>query len=334
MIAKDEPNIHTTRSRLNRRRIGLALAGAAAIVTGLSFFGRAFWLAEILSHFRPQLALGAALLAVLALVTRQRLNFAVAATLMVANASPLLAYVAPLDARAAPADATSIKIITFNLHGHHADRRALERLVARERPDIVVLTELPRAPHARSEVLAGAFPELTHVMIDDGGSPHDVVIHTRWRPLAASTDRSISRILPVMSVDLCEPQESTAPSRCLRLVALHAARPLDGGAQARDAQLERAASLAAAAPSHRAIVAGDLNLTPWSPVFADLLARGGLRDSALGRGLVGTWLSRFILFGLPIDHVLVSPAFDVHDRRIGPDLGSDHLPVIVELRLR
>jgi len=113
---------------------------AAAIVTGFSFLGREFWLAEILSHFRPQLAFGSALLIMLAFVTRQRLCFAAATTMMIANASPLLAYVAPLDAHAALADGTSLKIIAFNLHGNHADRRGLQRLVAQEQPDIVVLT--------------------------------------------------------------------------------------------------------------------------------------------------------------------------------------------------
>ncbi len=324
----------TPMSPSNLRHITVALAAVAVIVTGFSLLGRQFWLAEILSHFRPQMAFGSVLLVVLALATRQRLGIALAAAAAIANALPLLPYLEAPGAAAAANDATPVKILAFNLRGSHADRPGLQRLVAQERPDIVVLTELPREQQHRLDLFNGAFLSFPLVIFDDVGSSHDVVIYSSWRALETRVDRSVSRRLPVVSADLCAPHHADAAPRCLRLVALHAARPLDGGAPARDAQLDLAGRLAAAAPSGSAIVAGDLNLTPWSPVFAELLARAGLRDSGTGRGLVATWLSRFVLFGLPIDHVLIGDAFDVRERRIAADLGSDHLPVIVELGLR
>ena len=38
--------------------------------------------------------------------------------------------------------------------------------------------------------------------------------------------------------------------------------------------------------------------------------------------------------GIPIDHVLVTPQWLVVEREVGPNLGSDHLPVIVQIALR
>jgi endonuclease/exonuclease/phosphatase (EEP) superfamily protein YafD len=37
------------------------------------------------------------------------------------------------------------------------------------------------------------------------------------------------------------------------------------------------------------------------------------------------------VLGLPIDHVLVTPHWAVVARQVGPQLGSDHLPVLVRL---
>ena len=61
------------------------------------------------------------------------------------------------------------------------------------------------------------------------------------------------------------------------------------------------------------LLLGDLNITPWSPYFRDLLKLGNLRNSQDGFGIQPSW------FGLlPIDHLLHSEEIAILDRRIGP----------------
>ena len=79
------------------------------------------------------------------------------------------------------------------------------------------------------------------------------------------------------------------------------------------------------------IVIGDLNLTPWSPRFRALLDDGGLGDSRVGFGHHATWPVWFPLLLIPIDHVLADPEIKVYRREVGPAVGSDHYPVLVEL---
>jgi endonuclease/exonuclease/phosphatase (EEP) superfamily protein YafD len=92
------------------------------------------------------------------------------------------------------------------------------------------------------------------------------------------------------------------------------------------AHLERAAEAGAGA-----IVAGDLNITPWHPSFAVFRA-AGLRDAAGPTDF--TWPN---LAGLPslmaLDHVLVGPGLGVSavQRRVGR--GSDHRPLVVDLQV-
>ena len=123
------------------------------------------------------------------------------------------------------------------------------------------------------------------------------------------------------------------PAGEFTLVATHPVPPKTAAlARSRDRQLRAIAEFVAAAPLP-CIVAGDLNTTPWSAAFRDLLARGGLRDTALGRGVQGTWHARLPLPRIPIDHVLAPPGTEVLRRAVGPDVGSDHFPVEAELRL-
>ncbi|EMI19506.1 endonuclease/exonuclease/phosphatase [Rhodopirellula maiorica SM1] len=85
--------------------------------------------------------------------------------------------------------------------------------------------------------------------------------------------------------------------------------------------------------SQRSIVAGDLNCTPWSYWFRRLREQSGLRESALGHGLHSTWNPTSLpLPGLMIDHVLIGSRINVARHFVGPDIGSDHRPVIVDFR--
>ncbi|MGE0487929.1 MAG: endonuclease/exonuclease/phosphatase family protein [Vulcanimicrobiota bacterium] len=80
------------------------------------------------------------------------------------------------------------------------------------------------------------------------------------------------------------------------------------------------------------ILAGDLNATSWSPPLRRL-EQAGLVNSRRGFGVLTTWPSHPLFLRIPIDQVLVSPTIGIADCRVGPDLGSDHLPLVVDLRL-
>ena len=98
-------------------------------------------------------------------------------------------------------------------------------------------------------------------------------------------------------------------------------------------QIERLAALRAA---HKGplIIAGDLNMTPWSYRLQRFLARADMRRHAT---FLRSWPTDG-QFRLPfpaflIDHVLTTPDIKTVSIRIGPKLGSDHLPVVAVLRL-
>ena len=69
------------------------------------------------------------------------------------------------------------------------------------------------------------------------------------------------------------------------------------------------------------------------PRFRDLLAATGLRDAARGQGWIGTWPAWLRPALVPIDHVLVGGPVAVVGLRRGPFVGSDHYPLVADLRL-
>ncbi len=80
------------------------------------------------------------------------------------------------------------------------------------------------------------------------------------------------------------------------------------------------------------VLAGDINCSPWSFYFARLVKESGLQDSEQGFGAQPSWPAIRNHALIPIDHFLISKDIRVVDRQVGRNVGSDHLPIIVELQ--
>jgi endonuclease/exonuclease/phosphatase (EEP) superfamily protein YafD len=78
------------------------------------------------------------------------------------------------------------------------------------------------------------------------------------------------------------------------------------------------------------LLLGDLNSTPFSHAFKRLLRESGLVDGSRGMGYQPTWPAGAFPFLIPIDHCLHSAELQLHSKEIGPAVGSDHYPVIVD----
>jgi len=81
------------------------------------------------------------------------------------------------------------------------------------------------------------------------------------------------------------------------------------------------------------IVGGDFNLTPYSPVFRQLLDESGLQETRPRGAWAPSWRADFWPLAMRIDHVLVTRELCAEPSEVGPEIGSDHRPVRVRLRL-
>jgi len=79
------------------------------------------------------------------------------------------------------------------------------------------------------------------------------------------------------------------------------------------------------------ILLTDFNATSWSSNFQDLTTATGLRDSRIGFGVQPTWPAQLPGLRVPIDHCLVSPKIEIHDRRVTANAGSDHFGIYLDV---
>ncbi|HEX8342539.1 MAG TPA: endonuclease/exonuclease/phosphatase family protein [Tepidisphaeraceae bacterium] len=122
----------------------------------------------------------------------------------------------------------------------------------------------------------------------------------------------------------------------VRLHAMHPRPPepiRDQDSAARDAELiTLAKEIDAGERSMPSIVCGDLNDVAWSFTTQLFLRISGLLDPRKGRGQYNSFnaQSRFMRF--PLDHVFHSNEFRLIDLQVLPYAGSDHFPMMIELR--
>jgi len=294
---------------------GLVLASALAQAGSLA------WFLDLLTHFRLHYALGGALLAPCLLLVRRPVLAGVALAVGLANGLALGLGAAP--AKPAPFG-PGLRVAVANVHQPNRDYSTGAALRDAYAPDLLGFVEVdPRWVRALDRTLPGYRYRLEAPRNDSFG----VALYSRLR-LEEGAVRSLGPDRhPAVIARL------KVGGRPVRVVLFHAQAPL-----ARSETRARNAELAGLAALHAAfdeplVVLGDLNVTPWSPAFRQLLQVGQLRDSRRGHGIQGSWPSWAPGLRIPIDHVLVSAEWRVTRRTLGAPHGSDHLPVVAELGL-
>ena len=268
------------------------------------------------------------LLAVAAAVWCPRMLWALAATAL-AIVGPIMGFQANLrwHATARPA----LRVLTCNVDSYSARPNDLADLVEELQPDIVALQEIradtrfiwPEGWHAveHNEFILASRWRITE---------HDHALRTRGDYAAIRyTVHAPEQEIEFFNVHLSTPRPGFA-------AAIAGARRFDRWGFARlDEELSERASESKQVSEWIArhqgakIVAGDFNLPSRSTIFreswswlADAFATSGWGFGFTKIADAGGWS-----FGVRIDHVLSSPPWKPRRAWVGPDVGSDHLPL-------
>lgn len=305
-----------------RRRI--AVAGLITLWGALfaAMLGRYLWPLDLFSHFRVQYALLFLVVAIALFALRSPLLGAVSAVGALFAAIPIVGYMGVQTAHA-EAGSPRFRVVTFNTWFRNHDYAAIGRFLEQTQPDVIVIEERSQQEALRLGEYLASYP---HSFNEP--RPHGVVVFARWPIVSAES------LLLTEGGVLAARVTLDWHGRQVTVLGAHLHWPLGPkNSRMRNAELQSIATFAATR-TEPLIVAGDFNVTPWSRHFRAALDRSGLSDSAAGHGLAPSWPSQFPPLGIRIDHCLVSRHWRSTDVRLGPSLGSDHLPLIADLELQ
>jgi endonuclease/exonuclease/phosphatase (EEP) superfamily protein YafD len=308
-------------------RLILILAAAGlALVTVFALAARLWWAFDLFSHFRLQYAILAALLCVGALALRAYPIAAVLAVVALVHGWAIKDLWLGGSAAAAP-EVEPLRVASANvLHSNPEPKKVLDFVHASD-ADVVLLVEAQGRRWL--DVLAAVGADYPHRAPEGWQDGAPVILFSRHPIVWKSVIGSPEGRRPYLAADLA------LGERTLTVVGVHPSSPSPkdpSDTRQRNLQLGYLADLLEGTRGP-VVVAGDFNTTPWSPFFQDLVATAGLRNAANGHGYIGTWPTWFWPAQIPIDHILVKGPIAVASMGRSSRTGSDHYPVVADLRL-
>lgn len=304
-----------------RRAIVILVAVLATSVAGGLLDG-IVWPGTALALFRPQLTLVLLVATVVALALGPR--WVGIAGLGLAVLGVALLVPALTDPRPEPPidDRPVVRVLALNLWARNDDVDAVSRLIERERPDVVALSELTPA---WARALAPVLREHRVRATAPGPGTSGIGLYGRG-PLRGAV---VVRV-PRGGRHALEGRIALPDGRTAWLLVTHPPSALLPGDQGAHEEALSAIGGWARAHGSSAVVCGDLNAPAWTRSLRRALAAGDLRALLPGGLVAGSWPALPPPLRISIDGCLVGRGVRAR-AELGPRVGSDHLPVLVEL---
>lgn len=314
---------------MNKQAIKERLTGLteAAMVLTLLFsvatiFSEWHYYIEMFSHFRLQYLAASILLTIPFLIMKWRMYAHIGVAAIAINAWFIVPWYLPLD-KPEPGG-SDIKILQANVLASNDNAEQLIAWVDETEPDIIVMQEATSAWLFSADSLRARFP---YRIIEPREDAFGIALYSKL-PLDAT---AVNESVPMGYPDIIA--TALVGGKRLNIISTHPMPPIGSDAYgARNLQLDGVAQLAARSPKPL-IVVGDLNVTMWSHHYRRFERESGLSNARKGFGINPTWPLFLPIALIPIDHVMISAGIAVTGVEVGPPIGSDHLPLLVRIRL-
>ncbi len=299
----------------------------SCILTLAGFLSQYGWWFDLSAHFRLQYLAIQLLCLLLCIFQKRKTLFFIITLFALINLSLIVPYYFPTKNPPAPFNkgGKPIKILLINVNSPNTNYKAVRDYVQENSPDILALEEINARWIKEISSLLKIYPYSKEVSQENN---FGLGLYSKIPLEDMQVKYFASDLIPSLVGKI------TLDGQMVSLIFSH---PMPPGTlehyQWHNTQLEQIGLLKPSLEKN-IILIGDLNATSWSYPFQKLTKDLDVKDSREGFGLQTSWPSFLPYAGITIDHCLVSKNFKILERKVGPSVGSDHLPVFVRLGLQ
>ena len=300
--------------------IAMVLTSLASLI---GYIGGVHWLFDLFVHFKLQYLIILTIGSILLFILKQRkilffflipiiTNFTDVSSLYIGGNSDKL-------------NSSSIKICSINILSSNREFKKFGNLILNENPDLIILQEINPLWQLEITDLLAKYKFREEIIRNDN---FGIAIYSKIHLENITNIKLGIASLPSIQCEI------KIDNGVLNILATHPLPPVGKDYfYLRNSQLEALAKITANTKENFVIL-GDLNTSSYSNQFKYLIEKGKLYDSRKGFGIHSSWPTWFPLAYTTLDHCLITKNVIVKSRNIGQDIGSDHLPVIIELGLK
>jgi endonuclease/exonuclease/phosphatase (EEP) superfamily protein YafD len=205
--------------------------------------------------------------------------------------------------------------------------RTVLQVVRAADPDLILAIEIDAWWDAQLKPLEATYP---YVVSWPQDNKYGMLLLSRLRLIEPQVQFLVQDDIPSIHTWVELP---TGTRFCLHGLHPRPPEPIrDQDATPRDAELVLVGRAVGRDELQPTVVAGDLNDVAWSHTTTLFLRLSRLLDPRIGRGFYNTYHAHYPFFRFALDHVFHSACFTVSALQRLAHLGSDHLPIYIELQ--
>ncbi len=289
----------------------------------LSRMGRLFWAFDWFSLMQERYTVLALILALPFALKRDWRWMSLALVIGLLNAALMIPYLP--TTQPAPEEG-QVRVLMYNLYYQNEDLAASVAEIKTHNPDVIFLMEYSFDIQSKIE---GEFEDYPYRLIEPSRMTMGLAVFSKIPLERAEVQRREETRIPVFDIQF------KIAGQPVNFVAGHSWPPLPQWGALNRAQTREVIRVAEERNQSGLplIVAGDFNHTQWSGILTEMQDKAHVQDARRGFGLSlthkGGWL-----YGLSLDHIFVSEHIQVLNFYTSAMAGSDHTPIIVDLRLK
>ncbi|MDC0834907.1 hypothetical protein AY599_12560 [Leptolyngbya valderiana BDU 20041] len=327
--------LNFSKSRVRDIAAAIALATTLGVTALASIASRYGWSPslELLSHFQVQYFLLSAIAVVVLVLSRRPIALWIGLFCSAVLAVQVVPWYLP-PMRLLPQPDADLRVLVSNLHDRNQNFDRVLSFVRQENPDFAVFIEVNAQWTEQLDRLRDILP---YQFRPDRVEHRGIAVYSK-RPLL---DPQLKQFDSHKTASIVG--ELEVANRRLSIIATHPLPPVRAWRfHLRNQHFDRLGEFVQTL-TQPTLVLGDFNTTMWSPYYKRLVRRTGLKNARQGFGILPSWPTRnnfnalpfplARLFSIPIDHCLLTPDLRVANVRTGPDIGSDHLPLLIDLHV-
>ncbi|MEE2698254.1 MAG: endonuclease/exonuclease/phosphatase family protein [Pseudomonadota bacterium] len=292
------------------------------IVSLFGFQGEWVLFFDLFSHFRVYLTIFSLFLFIISLIITNQLAVYSSIISLAVNFFPVAPY---LFAPQTLSYERQFRLVTVNLWVYNPVKAPAIKFLRASDADVIVLNEVSPRWVEPVKTLKDIYPfqYFRTDCYERGHCQMALLSKEPWNELVSSKNE--------VNIPTFILARFTRMEREFSIIGTHLIYPLAKGTSALQARQIHSLSKIVNNEKGDLILTGDFNFSPWSVLHRRLISETKLKRAE--GGILASWISRSLPIRLPIDHTYFRFNQGFAHMYLGPNIGSDHLPVVTDVNL-